>query len=389
MGNKTLEDQINTMARLRITYASPGLFDMGGIARYGRYQLRALREIEGTDKVFSISMHAPDDMGFEAACHVDRIAGGTAFKNKAAFISALASRRNLTDIWWSGHINYAPVVAALASAYRRNSVVNIYGHEVWTNRTRLQEIALRHSWVIADCHSTLGIASSEGIVDVNRTAVIHDPVDLAQFHPGEPDEAVAARYGLRMDGRFRVMFLGRLVQGAEHKNPDVLIRCFAEARLPPDSELVIVGSGDRKAELEALAHSLGLGSRARFLGRVPDADLAAVYRLASLFVLVSRRYAGGGEGIPLTPLEAAACGVPMIVGDDDGSREACEHDRSGLILPARDENALVQALQELACNPGKLRSMGEAAAKFVRANFSYERFERQHRDLLSRIRNFK
>jgi len=384
-----LENKQRTMNGLRITYASPGLFDMGGIARYGRYQLRALLKLEGADNVFSISMRAPDDMGFEADCHVDQIAGGIALHNKAAFVSALISRRSLTDIWWSGHLNYAPLVASLASLYHKNSVVNIYGHEVWTNRTRLQEIALRNSWVIADCHSTLCIASNEGIVDSNRTAVIHDPVDLAQFYPSQPDEVVAARYGLRMDGRFRVMFLGRLVHGAEHKNPDVLIRCFAAAKLPSDSELVIVGSGDRKAELESLAFSLGLADRTRFLGRVPDSDLAAVYRLASLFVLVSRRYVGGGEGIPLTPLEAAACGVPMIVGDDDGSREACEHGKSGLILPARDDIALVRALEDMANNPIKRNAMGEAAAKFVHANFSYERFMKQHQDLLYRIRSGK
>jgi phosphatidylinositol alpha-1,6-mannosyltransferase len=371
----------------RICYASPGLFDMGGIARYGRYQLRALRELVGDDRVFGVSMLAPDGRGFESECRVDRIAGGTTLRNKAAFVSTLLGRMSSTDIWWSGHLNYAPLMAGLALMRRKPAVVNIYGHEVWTNRGRLKDLALPRCWVVADCHSTLGIAESEGIVDTSRAAVIHDPVDLAQFYPDGPDEVVASRYGLRMDGRFRVMFLGRLGHGAEHKNPDVLIRCFAAARLPADAELVIVGSGDGKAKLEALASSLGLGERARFLGRVPDADLAGVYRLASLFVLVSRRYEGGGEGIPLTPLEAAACGVPIVVGDDDGSREACEHGKSGLILPARDEDALVRALEDMADNPQRRLAMGHAAAVFARANFSFERFVSQHRDLLSRIRD--
>ena len=63
--------------------------------------------------------------------------------------------------------------------------------------------------------------------------------------------------------------------------------------------------------------------------------------------------------------------------------------KSGLILSARDENALVRALQDMANNPDKRQSMGGAATAFVRSNFSYERFVKQHRDLLSRIRNSK
>jgi len=215
--------------------------------------------------------------------------------------------------------------------------------------------------------------------------VIWDPVDLERFYPAPPDPELAQRLGLALDGRFRVMFLGRLAKGAMHKGPDALLRAFARARLPHNAELVIAGSGDRLSDLQELARNLGLGDRVRFLGRIAEADLAGLYRLASLFVLVSRRYEGGGEGIPLTPLEAAACGGPIVVGNEDGSREAVVEGENGFVVPSRDEDALVAVLQRCSQDAELLRRLGEGAAARARTHFSYERFLREHEAFLAKL----
>lgn len=370
---------------MQIVYGSPGLFDMGGIARYGRAQVAALRAIAGVENVEVLSMLAPAPDGFDEPIDVDVVAGGNGLADKVRFASAFAARVGLRRMYWSGHINYAPIVQSLAVASGGSAVVNIYGLEVWSNRSPLREWCLRQSWVIADCNATLETAVSMGVVDPKRATVIHDPVDVAHFCPGPPDPAIAARYGLAIDDRFRVMFLGRLDEGSRHKGPDRLIRAFARAELPANAELVIAGSGDQRAALEDLARECGVGNSVQFLGRVPDRDLPAVYRLAAVFALVSQKFEGGGEGIPLTPLEAGGCGVAAVVGDEDGSVEVCVNGESGLVVPSRDEEALVAALESLARDRERARRMGQAAAARVQRLFSYERFVVQHRDFMARI----
>jgi len=367
----------------RLVYLSPGLFDFGGIARYGRYQVRALRAA-AQGAVRAASLHAPTvESTFADPVAVDFVGGGVASRSKFAYALRAATWMRPGGVAWCGHLHLAPLGHALAMAAGGRCVVNVYGLEVWSSARRAALAALGRAEVISDCHATAQHLIDNGIVRPERVRVIWDPVD-ARFAPGRPDDAVAAKYGIAPSG-FRVMFLGRLASGAVHKGPDALIRAFAQARLPADAQLVIAGSGDRRAALEALAAASGCADRIVFTGRVEDADLPAMYRLASLFVLVSRKYAGGGEGLPLTPIEAAACGVPIVVGDEDGSREAVRDGETGFLVRSRDDAALARALEDAAVDPARLKALGEAAARDAALRFSYARFEREHRDFLLSI----
>ncbi|QJR11706.1 D-inositol-3-phosphate glycosyltransferase [Usitatibacter rugosus] len=369
----------------RIVYGSPGLFDMGGIARYGRSQVRALKSILGGENVEVLSMLAPGPGGFDEPIEVDLVAGGNRPSNKVRFALAFGARARPGRMYWSGHLNYTPIVVPLAAATGGTAVVNIYGLELWTRRSKLRERCLAKCWVIADCNATLSSAVQMGIVDPERSTVIHDPVDVAMFRPGAIDLEIAGRYGLVPDDRFRVMFLGRLDEGSRHKGPDRLIRAFARARLPKDAELVIAGSGNQVEILRGIALQSGKGDRVKLIGRVPDVDLPAVYRLSTVFALVSQKFDGGGEGIPLTPLEAGGCAIPSIVGNEDGSVEVCVDGESGLIVSSRDEAAFSNALETLANDRERTRRMGQAAAARVQSHFSYERFAAQHQQFIERI----
>lgn len=372
-------------AGTKLHYLAPGLFETGGIERYGRYQSTALRTILGDDCVRVSSLHGPAENGFDPSFPVDFIGGGLSLKAKAKFsLSALAHASKGT-VHWTGHLHFAALTAACALRARAPFVVNIYGLEVWSSPPKASVLALRRAFVVSDCHATLDEAVSRGMVDPSRAAVIWDPVDTELFSPGPLEDHIAERYSLKRDGRFRVMFLGRLAPGAKHKNPDGLIRAFARAKLPANAELIIAGDGARRGELEALARSLSLGERVRFVGRVANEDLPGFYRFASVFALVSQRYHGGGEGIPMTPLEAAAAGVPILVGNEDGSREAPVDGQTGFILPSRDEDALVAALERFAADPALGKRFGEAGRRRIETHFSYERFVSEHREFLGKV----
>ena len=112
----------------------------------------------------------------------------------------------------------------------------------------------------------------------------------------------------RLPGPY-LLFVGN---AKPHKNLSTLIRAVEIARQGGlDHLLVIVGqfSGIR-SNINALVHlasELGIGERVRFLGQIPDEDLVAVYAAAELFLFPSL-----AEGFGLTPLEAMACGTPVL-----------------------------------------------------------------------------
>ena len=367
----------------RIVYLSPGLFDFGGIARYGRYQVRALREIVGEANVHVVSMLGPtgDDLGPDLA--VDAIAGGNDARAKVRFLRMAVGAATRGAIFWAAHVHYAPIVATLAAVHGGVPVVNIYGVEIWSGLSRAVRESIRRCFVVSDCYATLHHAEGMGVARPDRSAVIWDPVDVDRFHPGDPDPEVLARYGLDRGGP-RIGFLARLSSDARYKGAERLIEAFAEANLPEEATLVIAGSGDYRPALEAQARRRGLSGRCIFPGRIAEADLGDFYRALDAFVLVATKGPGEGEGLPLTPIEAAACGVPIIVGDEDGSREAVIPGETGFVVSPRDQEALVATLRQVV-TPEPVNRMATRAAEWSRKAFSYACFSEQHRRLLAAI----
>ena len=80
------------------------------------------------------------------------------------------------------------------------------------------------------------------------------------------------------------------------------------------------------------------GGRVQFLGRVPDADLPALYASADVFAMCCRERWGGleAEGFGIVFLEAAACGVPAVAGRSGGSHEAVVDGETGFVVEPKD-----------------------------------------------------
>jgi glycosyltransferase involved in cell wall biosynthesis len=124
-----------------------------------------------------------------------------------------------------------------------------------------------------------------------------------------------------------VVATGRL---APVKRFDDLIDALARARADlPNLQLVIVGEGPSRPELEAHLDAVGARGWVRLPGRVPQAELVALYRQAWLTVSASL---AEGWGMVLT--EAAACGTPAVATDIVGHRGAVLDGVSGVLVPS-------------------------------------------------------
>lgn len=373
------------MTATKTLFITPGCFDKGGISRYSRYQIAALRKIVGVENLRVYSLLGPDSKSFEEPLNVhwhgtQATLGGRALLVGRLIYDALFWR---PDVIHSAHVHFSPLVALLKRLSGARTVLNVYGLELWSGLSRLRTAAMGdHDMVISDCHATANVVVSNQMHD-RLPEVVWDCVDLDRYSPGVRDTDLAARYRLPEPGRYRmVMTLGRLAVGAEHKGFDRLIRAFPSViSQAPDARLVVAGEGDDKDRLMRIAEQAGVADFVYWTGAVHEADMPGLYRMADLFSLVSDVGFGRGEGIPLTPLEAMACGVPIVVGDEDGSREAVASDRNGKVVSPRSPQQLVDAILSLLNgDQGKLKAEARAVAE---ERFGFNAFIAKHHELYS------
>jgi phosphatidyl-myo-inositol dimannoside synthase len=378
-----------------VLYLTPGCFDKGGISRYSRYQITALRELLGDDAVRVYSVRAPGEGDFEKPFGVWWTAGGhdpdrgASRSQKLLLALRLAgdALRRRPGAILSAHVNLAGLALGLARTFRAKAALNVYGLEVWSGLRRDAMWGLRSSdLVIADCHFTASYVQAERLRPAQaRTEVLWDCVDTRRFQPSAPAPEVVRRYGIPgPDRHLNVLTLGRMVPSAAHKGYDRLLVAFRRAAESVPSlqlRLVFAGAGELVEELRRQAAAAGVADRVVFTGMVHEDDLADVYRACHVFSLVSDRGHLRGEGIPLAPLEAAACGKPILVGDQDGSREAAVDGVTGFVLDPFDLARHAERLRLLASDADLRARMGAAARSRVLAHHDYPRF----RDGMARV----
>jgi glycosyltransferase involved in cell wall biosynthesis len=169
----------------------------------------------------------------------------------------------------------------------------------------------------------------------------------------------------RRNGRYRVLAVGRL---HPHKGFDILIRAFQEiAAHFPEWDLIILGEGDSRADLQGQIDAAGLGERISMPGRV--GNVADWYMQSDLYVLSSRV-----EGLSNTLLEAMASGLAPVAFDcETGPREIVRNGIDGvLVSPAGDSEALAAHLSDMMAHPEQREAYARRAVD-VRDRFSTAR----------------
>lgn len=196
----------------------------------------------------------------------------------------------------------------------------------------------------------------------SRISVVPCGVDIDAFTPHGP---VAARG----DGA-RIVSVGRLVP---RKGFDTMIRALPRV---PGAELVIVGgppAGDldddpQAQQLLRLANEIGVADRVRLLGGVTRAEMPALLRSADL-VACTPWY----EPFGIVPLEAMACGLPVVATAVGGIRDTVVDGVTGRLVPPQDPGALGDAIATLIHDGGRRRTLGDAGRERARARYSWDR----------------
>ena len=374
------------MITTKILYLTPGCFDKGGISRYSRYQIQALREIYGETSVRVLSLLGETKDSLEEPIAITWSANGNSFPKKvlfalASFFHALTWKPSVIHI---AHVNFSGLAILLSRIVRASTVLNVYGREIWSGLSVDALYGLRNSgFVISDCYFTKDYLEANKLREKNTVEVIWDCVDLNRFKPGRPTPEILQKYNIPDPQKFQIVLtLGRLSTEAHHKGYNRLIKVFSKiVKKNPHARLIIAGDGNLRDELNKHLTELCLEDKAIFIGSVHEDDLVDVYRAAHVFSLVSNR----GEGIPLTPLEAMACGTPILVGNQDGSREAIKNNKNGFSIDPNDSENHVRKIVLLLDNQDLRSSLSKGSIKVAQNFFSYESFRRKHHDFYKSV----
>jgi phosphatidyl-myo-inositol dimannoside synthase len=197
--------------------------------------------------------------------------------------------------------------------------------------------------------------------------VLPPGVDPSRFRPLDPAErrATRERLGLDPDAPL-VVGVSRLVP---RKGFDAVLDAVGGL---PGVHVAIAGAGRDRGRLERRARPLG--GRVHFLGRVPDADLPALYACADVFAMLCHDRWGGleAEGFGIVFVEAAACGVPAVAGRSGGSHEAVVDGETGVVVDGRDVDGARRAIAALLADDGARARMGTAARARAAGALSYD-----------------
>ncbi|MEM7065988.1 MAG: glycosyltransferase [Cyanobacteria bacterium P01_B01_bin.77] len=274
-----------------------------------------------------------------------------------------------------GHINLAAMIAQLTRWLRVPYIVLTYGKEVWFPLKLAEGNALRAAeqiWTISRYSRDLACKANR--LEANRLKILPCTVDEQGFTPAIANPNLQQRYAL--SGARVLMTVARLWKGDPYKGVDVTIRALpAILETFPNIKYLVIGRGDDQPRLAQLARDLGVAERVIFAGFVANEDLVEHYRLADVYVMPSQ------EGFGIVYLEAMACGIPVISGDDDGSADPLQDGRLGWRVPHRDPAAVAAACIE-ALSGNDRRCEGSWLRKQTLTKFSKAALNHQLHQLL-------
>ena len=340
----------------------------GGIAQYNRDLLDALSASERVEKIVSLTRHAPDP-GFALPAKVtEHVLPGQPLRY--GIEAAAAALRLRPHVILCGHFNLLPVAAMLKRLVASPIVLEAYGIEAWRRESAVRMRAIQQvDWVMAISRFTREQLVRWSDLAPHKVRVVPNAVHLERYKQTEKPAELVRRYGLA--GRRVLLTIGRLPGSERYKGHDRIVALLARlAAAVPDLAYLIVGDGNDRPRLERLVRASGYQDLVTFAGRIPEAEKIAHYNLADAFAMPSL-----SEGFGFVFLEAAACGLPVLGGNRDGSRDALVDGTLGVLVDPEEPEDLFDGLVRI------LRS--EKRVPPAIAPFGFARFKAQVEELLA------
>ena len=275
------------------------------------------------------------------------------------------------------------LAAVLACALLNKKIPVIctsHGGDLYTLRARLLQWVKRRVIDRCDALTVVSHAMRETVLDMGvspgKVRVISMGVDLTNFYtpPASTDFRSSSE----------LLFVGRFV---EKKGLHVLLAAMPKIiDKCPDVHLAIAGAGPMEDQVKTEVLKSNLSEKVRFLGMLPQSELPALYRRAAIavfpFVVAS---SGDQEGLGLVVVEAMGCECPVIASSLPALRDTVEHEKTGMLVPPGDPEALAMATIKLLSNTDLRSKLSREARRNVVGKFDWKSITEKYSHL---YRNF-
>lgn len=344
---------------------------IGGIQRFNRNFLNALND--NACNVDVLSYHDSEESISALEKHVN-----TNYvicnKSKLRFAINLFSLllRNNYDRYICGHVNLLPMLFLFKVFFheiRGKDYLIMHGIEVWNRLTGIQKAAV---WRLHRILSVSKYTKDNLLAQVERVRqedILIFPNTIGKYQQGEiNDEATPSN----PEAKFIILSVTRLDRSEVDKGIAHVISALTRLPKEMNFEYRIVGDGNYRADLEALAASKGVSGHVKFLGPISDSELWLQYHSADAFVLTSKK-----EGFGIVFLEAMRHRLPVIGAAEKGILDVIIPGKNGLLVKYGDESEISASLEKLYMNPPMRAAMASAGYSMVSGDgaFSYASFK--------------
>ncbi|HWQ88824.1 MAG TPA: glycosyltransferase [Desulfitobacteriaceae bacterium] len=280
------------------------------------------------------------------------------------------------------HVHYATSFGFLGAVAKVHPlIISAWGSDIFSfprtsflHRYLLEKI-LRKADVLCSTSRTMAAEMQKYVNPESQIDVIPFGVDIELFSP-------PARQAEQNPGMPVIFGVAKYLQPVY--GLDILIRAFAllEKRCPGRALLRIAGDGPEKKKLQNLAAQLGITQQVKWLGAIPNSEVADLYRSLDVVVVPSRQ-----ESFGVTAVEGSACGCPIIASNVGGLPEVVIDQKTGLLIPPENVQELCTAMEFMIIHPEKRLLMGQNGRELVIEHYDFQRNVTQMEEVYNRSLN--
>jgi PEP-CTERM/exosortase A-associated glycosyltransferase len=214
-----------------------------------------------------------------------------------------------------------------------------------------------------------------------KISTVPNGIDIEEFPDCPPDQELKKK--LYLQGNSVIAFLGSFYR---YEGLDLAVDAFARlAQKHKNWILLLVGGGEMESSLKEKAHSLGLGDRILFPGRIPHDRIPGVYALSDILVYPRHSMRLTDTVTPLKPLEAMAMRKAVVASDVGGHRELIEDGVTGVLFPAGKADALADSVEKLLTDDATRRAIAQRGWDWVRKVRTWEKTTAVYSDIYKQL----
>lgn len=292
-------------------------------------------------------------------------------------VAQQASRTFQVPFFWTSHSLGALKRERMGGDPDKAEAKFNFHHRI-NEETRLIQKALKHGGLTVTANTEVADIQRLYGLDLGQQAKFIPPgVNTSLFCP-RPGQADPPNVHLPHTGPL-VLMGGRI---ARTKGLELGLAAFQQALATfPEANLAIFGGSESPSEeerdvmgrLHEYREHRGIARKVFFLGGLSQDELPAIYRRANVFLLPSRH-----EPFGMVALEAAACGVPLVVSSHAGIAGELEHGKHAMVAHPEDAPEFTAAILELLGNPERAQAMAAEALEHINGHYSWEGIMRKH-----------